>query len=162
MAEWGVDTLSGPALALFMSTPTLHTDAPGLCPPGHQILELATSAPHAHFRRLRDTDRRRYNAEKKRIRDRILAIVEERYVPGLRAHLAMRVMGTPATNERFCGAPAGNAYGAALTPAHVGPRRVAQETPFANLWLANATAGYPIVAGTVRAGFDLYQKLARG
>jgi phytoene dehydrogenase-like protein len=40
---------------LFMSTPTLHTDAPGLCPPGHQILELATSAPHAHFRKLRDT-----------------------------------------------------------------------------------------------------------
>jgi all-trans-retinol 13,14-reductase len=145
---------------LFMSTPTLHTDAPGLCPPGHQILELATSAPHAHFRALRDRDRRRYNLEKKRLRDRLLTIVEERYVPGLRAHLQMMVMGTPATNERFCGAPAGNAYGAALTPAHVGPGRVAQDTPFANLWLANATAGYPSVAGTVRAGLDLYRRLA--
>jgi len=147
---------------LFMSTPTLHTDAPGLCPPGHQILELATSAPHAYFRKLRDTDRRRYNLEKKQLRDRMLQIVEERYVPGLRAHLAMRVMGTPATNERFCGAPAGNAYGAALTPANVGLGRVPAETPWANLWLANATAGYPSVAGTVRAGFDLYQRLARG
>lgn len=146
---------------LFMSTPTLHTDAPGLCPPGHQILELATSAPHAYFRALRDRDRRRYNAEKKRLRDRILAIVEERYVPGLRSHLAMRVMGTPATNERFCRAPAGNAYGAALTPANVGLGRVPAETPWANLWLANATAGYPSVAGTVRAGFDLYHRLAR-
>ena len=147
---------------LFMSTPTLHTDAPGLCPPGHQILELATSAPHAHFRRLRDTDRRRYNAEKKRLRDRIIQIVEQRYVPRLREHLQIMVMGTPATNERFCGAPAGNAYGAALTPAHVGPGRVPQETPYANLWLANATAGYPSVAGTVRAGLDLYGTLAAG
>ena len=40
--------------------------------------------------------------------------------------------------------------------------RVPAETPWANLWLANATAGYPSVAGTVRAGFDLYQRLARG
>ncbi len=145
---------------LFMSTPTLHTDEPGLCPPGHQILELATSAPHAHFRHLRDTDRRRYNLEKKRLRDRMLAIVEERYVPGLRRHLVMRVMGTPATNERFCGAPEGNAYGAALTPASVGLGRVPAETPFRNLWLANATAGYPSVAGTVRAGLDLYRTLS--
>jgi len=147
---------------LFMSTPTLHTDAPGLCPPGHQILELATSAPWAHFRHLRDRDRRAYNRQKKQLRDRMLAIVEERYLPGLRGHLAMQVMGTPATNERFCGAPAGNAYGAALTPANVAYGRVGAETPWRNLWLANATAGFPSVAGTVRAGLDLYERLARG
>ncbi|MCB9560271.1 MAG: NAD(P)/FAD-dependent oxidoreductase [Kofleriaceae bacterium] len=147
---------------LFMSTPTLHSDAPGLCPPGQQVLELATSAPYAPLRRLRDTDRRAYNAEKKRIRDRILQIVEERYVPDLRRHLAVRVMGTPATNERFCGAPQGNAYGAALTPRNVGPARVPAETPLRNLWLVGATAGYPSVAGTVKAGLDLYDRLAAG
>ena len=58
-----------------MSTPTLHTDEPGLCPPGHQILELATSAPYAAWRTLRDTDRRRYNLEKKRVRDRLREVV---------------------------------------------------------------------------------------
>lgn len=145
---------------LFMSTPTLHTDEPGLCPPGHQILELATSAPYAPFRALRDRDRRRYNLEKKRIRDRILEIVEERYVPDLRRHLDLRVMGTPVTNERFCGAPAGNAYGVALTPRHVGRGRVPHETPLGNLWLVNATAGYPSVAGTVKAGLELHARLA--
>ena len=145
---------------LFMSTPTLHTDEPGLCPPGHQILELATSAPYASWRRLRDTDRRRYNLEKKRVRDRLVQIVEERYVPGLSKHLAIRVMGTPATNERFCGAPAGNAYGVALTPRHVGLGRIPSETPLPNLWLVNATAGYPSVAGTIRAGLELYARLA--
>ena len=141
---------------LFMSTPTLHTDEPGLCPPGHQILELATSAPYEPWRRLRDTDRRKYNLEKKRIRDRIVQIVEERYVPGLSKHLAIRVMGTPATNERFCGAAAGNAYGVALTPDHVGRGRIPNETPLTNLWMVNATTGYPSVAGTVRAGLDLH------
>ncbi|MBK9030570.1 MAG: NAD(P)/FAD-dependent oxidoreductase [Myxococcales bacterium] len=146
---------------LFMSTPTLHTDAPGLCPPGDQILEVATSAPYARWAELRARDRRRYNAEKKRIRDHLLALVEERYVPGLREHLVMRVMGTPATNARFCGAPEGNAYGAALTPRQVVQARVPTETPLANLWLANATAGFPSVAGTVKVGMDLHRRLAR-
>jgi phytoene dehydrogenase-like protein len=145
---------------LFMSTPTLHTDAPGLCPPGHQILELATSAPYQPWHELRKNDRRAYNLAKKQVRDRLLEIVEERYVPGLRQHLAMRVMGTPATNARFCGAPEGNAYGAALTPANV-RRRVSAETPLANLWLANATAGFPSVAGTVKTGLDLHRRLSR-
>ena len=43
---------------LFMSTPTLHSDAPGLCPPGHQILEVATCADHTSFAELRRHDRR--------------------------------------------------------------------------------------------------------
>jgi phytoene dehydrogenase-like protein len=144
---------------LFMSTPTLHTDEPGLCPPGDQIIELATSAPYAPWRTLRDTDRRRYNLEKKRIRDRLVQIVEERYVPGLSKHLVMRVMGTPATNARFCGAPEGNAYGVNLTPDHMGPSRIPNETPLSNLWLVNASTGYPSVAGTVRAGIDLHARL---
>ncbi len=144
---------------LFLSTPTLHSDAPGLCPPGDQILEVATSAPYHPWRHLRATDRRAYNVAKKRARDRLLEVLEQRYVPGLRRHLATQVFGTPATNERFCGAPEGNAYGAALTPENVGVRRVPAETPLANLWLANATAGYPSVAGTVKTGLDLVRRL---
>ena len=146
---------------LFLSTPTLHTDEPGICPPGHQILEVATSAPYHPWRHLRATDRRRYNLEKKKVKDGLLALLEERYIPGLRKHLAMQVMGTPATNERFCGAPEGNAYGAALTPRYMGPGRMSAQTPFSNLWLANATAGYPSVAGTVKTGLDLVRLLSR-
>ena len=144
---------------LFMSTPTLHTSEPGLCPEGHQILELATSADHAWFKALRDRDRKAYNAEKKRLRERMVAVVEERYVPGLSQHLAVQVMGTPATNERFCAAPFGNAYGSALTPENVTLGRVPHETPLRNLWLVNATAGFPSVGGTVKSGIELVDEL---
>ena len=142
-----------------MSTPTLHTHEPGLCPEGEQVLELATSADHAWFRALRDRDRKAYNAEKKRLRDRMIAVVEERYVPGLSKHLAVQVMGTPATNERFCAAPFGNAYGSALTPENVTLGRVPHETPLRNLWLVNATAGFPSVGGTVKSGIELVDEL---
>ena len=144
---------------LFMSTPTLHTNEPGLCPPGDQILELATSADHGWFKALRDRDRKAYNAEKKRLRERMIAIVEERYVPNLGKHVVMRVMGTPASNERFCAAPFGNAYGSALTPENVSLGRVPHETPLRNLWLVNASAGFPSVGGTVKSGIELVDRV---
>ncbi|MEM6994304.1 MAG: NAD(P)/FAD-dependent oxidoreductase [Myxococcota bacterium] len=153
--QWAND-LSDPWL--FMSTPTLHSDAPGLAPPGHQILEVATSCNYDYFARLRAQSHRAYSKEKTRIRDRILAVIEERYVPGLRKHLAMRLAGTPLTNERFCWAPYGNAYGSALTASGTWPR-VSGTTPFDNLHLVNATAGFPSVCGTVGSGLRLFERL---
>jgi len=144
---------------LFLSTPTLHSSAPGLCPPGHQVLEVATCADYASFAGLRRTDRRAYNLAKKKVRERLLDVLEHHYVPRLRDHIALRILGTPATNERFCRAPAGNAYGAALDPLHVTLGRRPFRTSLENLWMANATAGLPSVAGALGAGMRLYGEL---
>lgn len=145
---------------LFLSTPTLHSDVPGLCPPGDQILEVATACDHNRFADLRRMDRSAYNREKKKLRDGILDIIAERYVPRLRDHLVMRVTGTPATNARFVRAPEGNSYGAALTPRNTGPHRRPFRSSLENLWLANATAGFPSVAGAVGAGIRLFEELS--
>jgi all-trans-retinol 13,14-reductase len=145
---------------LFLSTPTLHSDAPGLCPAGDQILEVATACDYTRFATLRREDRRAYNVEKKRIREGILDILEAKYVPSLRRHIVVRVTGTPASNARFCRAPEGNAYGAALTPRNMGPHRKPFRSSLDNLWLVNATAGFPSVAGAVGAGIRLYEDLS--
>lgn len=144
---------------LFMSTPSLCSGEPGICPPGHQLLEVATACDHARMAALRERDRRAYNQEKRRIRETMLDVIEAHYVPRLRDHLALRVTGTPATSERFCRAPAGNAYGAALTPAYVNLDRRPYRTSLDNLWMANATAGLPSVAGAIGAGARLYREL---
>jgi phytoene dehydrogenase-like protein len=109
---------------------------------------------------MRRDDRRAYNREKKRVVEAILDVVEARYVPRLREHLSLRVAGTPATNERFCRAPLGNSYGAALVPANVGPGRGPYRSAVENLWLANATAGMPSVAGAIGAGARLFEELS--
>jgi len=142
---------------LFLSTPTLHSDEPGLCPPGEQILEVATACDHASFATLRASDRRAYNRLKQTVREQLLDVIEARYVPNLRKHLVMRVTGTPATNARFCWAPEGNSYGARLDPRHVGSSRGPFQSELENLWLANATAGFPSVAGAAAAGMRLYE-----
>ncbi len=151
------DDLSDPWL--FLATPTLHSPAPGLAPPGHHVLEVATSSRYQHFADLRRRGETHYRREKNRVRERIIDVLEERYLPGLRKHIVMRVAGTPLTNEHFCRAPEGNAYGSALTPENVWPR-VGFETPIRNLYMANATAGYPSVAGTVSTGTRLFEQLA--
>jgi all-trans-retinol 13,14-reductase len=144
---------------LFLSTPSLHSDEPGLCPPGHQILEVATACDHARLAALRARDRSAYNQEKRRIRETILDVIEAHYVPRIRDRLTLRIAGTPATNERFCRAPAGNSYGAALTPENVHLGRRPHRTALGNLWMVNATAGLPSVAGAIGAGARLYRDL---
>ena len=147
---------------LFLSTPTLHSDAPGLAPSGAQILELATHAPHADWRALRDRDPRAYNREKKKLREHLYDVLEARFIPNLRDHVDVFAIGSPATNERFVRAPQGNAYGAALVPAHVHADRRPRKTPIENLWLCNATAGWPSVGGTVGTGRRLAHRLIAG
>jgi all-trans-retinol 13,14-reductase len=151
------DDLSDPWL--FVASPTLHSDAPGLAPPGEHTLIVATSCRYAHWRELRDADPHAYRARKVEVRERMLDVLEQRYLPGLRDHLALKVLGTPVTNERFVRAPRGNAYGAALTPNQVSFPRVPFKTEVPGLWQVNATAGYPSMGGTVSSACRLLTEL---
>lgn len=144
---------------LFLSTPTLHSPEPGIAPPGHQILEVATALDFQRWKALRERDRRGYYREKNALRDRILDILEAELVPDLRRHLTLRLTGTGATNERFCRAPEGHSYGARLTPAHVHAGRRPFRSSVPNLWMVGATAGFPSVAGALGAGHALAREL---
>jgi all-trans-retinol 13,14-reductase len=143
---------------LFMSTATLHSDEPGLAPPACQTLQVVTHASYREWSALRDRDARAYRREKKRLREHLLDVIEERFIPGLRDHIDVFALGTPTTNERFVHAPRGNSYGTALTPDHVNTNRRPQQA-LENLWLVNATAGWPSVAGTVSSGRRLAHQL---
>jgi all-trans-retinol 13,14-reductase len=144
---------------VFMATPSLHTDEPGTCPPGGQILELATTANYDTFRDLRDRDPRAYRQKKKEVEDRMIDIVEQQHVPGLRQHIALHVAGSPTTNEDFCWAPRGHAYGQHLTPANMGLGRLKAGTPWKNFHWCNAASGYPGVNGTIGTGMELFMRL---
>ena len=121
---------------------------------------MATACDYRRFADLRQRDRRAYNLEKKKIREGLFDVLEQHYVPRLREHLVMRLTGTPATNARFVWAPEGNSYGAALTPRNMGPQRRPFRSALDNLWLVNATAGFPSVAGAIGAGMRLHAELA--
>lgn len=144
---------------IFMSTPTLHSGSPGIAPEGCQILELATLANFDHFKQLKESNPASYRKKKQELAEGLLNIVEQKYIPDLPRHLALKVVGTPTTNHDFCFAPAGNAYGSVMTPGNFGLHRLTADTPWKNLFWCNASSGFASVYGTACTGAKLYTKL---
>lgn len=166
LEQWDMDRAWDESMAgdwsrpwMFLATPSLHTSVAGTTPPGGQILELATSASYDQFRELFDTDRRAYLKKKNEVRDRLIDLAEQRYIPSLRKHVVLKVAGSPTTNEAFCLAPRGNAYGQDLVPGNMGTGRLRAQTPWKNFFWCNASSGYPGVHGTIGTGMRLYMDL---
>jgi len=118
-------TLSGNPEWLSMTVPSLLD--PSLAPEGQHIVVLTTLMPQDAAGNWR--------AEKKHRAERMLEQVERR-VAGFTAHLRFAEAGTPRTMERYTRNTAGAIYGWELSPAQVGPGRLAEVTPVAGLHLA--------------------------
>jgi all-trans-retinol 13,14-reductase len=144
---------------VFMSTPTLHTNEAGTTPDGMQILEIASYIEYQPFKTKKDQAYKDYMKFKFEISNRMIDLVEEKYIPNLRKHIAVQVVGTPVTNEDFCKATNGNAYGSNMTPENVGPSRLKADTPWKNFSWCNASSGWAGMYGTVATGSMLYMDL---
>jgi phytoene dehydrogenase-like protein len=144
---------------IFLSTPTLHTNEPGTAPPGCSILEVAAYTEYAPFAEAQKKGYAEYAKLKQKVADRMLAIVEEKYIPNLRRHIVVKTVGTSTTNEDFVLTPFGNAYGSNMTPQQVNLSRLKAKTPFENFWWCNASSGWAGMYGTVTTGMNLYMDL---
>lgn len=144
---------------VFISTHTLHTKEKGVAPEGCEIMEVATYAEYEEMAELKKKDYAAYEKAKNELAERLLDLVEQKYIPELRKHIIVKVVGTSSTNEDWAWAPKGNAYGAYFSPDQVGLGRLTFETPFKNFYWCNATAGYGGMHGTTGNGIQLYMDL---
>lgn len=147
-------------VSFAVSTPTRVSAAPGIAPPGHDVLQLVTVADHSRFSEAQRHSPRAYRAQKQRVLDAMLDVLERDYVPGLRDALTVCLTGSPTTNERFVWAPAGNSYGAAMTPRQVSRARLDHRSGIPGLWFCNASAGFAGMAGTFWTGARLFETLS--
>src|SRR3989338_5345512 len=143
----------------FISTPTLHTEKAGTAPKGSHIMEIATVTGYDVFKNMQKNSYKEYLQAKMAVAERMLDLVEKYYVPDLRKHIAVKVVGTPVTHEDFCKAIRGNSYGSNMTPEQIGLSRLKAKTPFTNFFWCNASSGYAGVYGTVATGMNLYMDL---
>ncbi len=141
---------------IFLSCPTLKSKEPGMAPPGHHVLEIATVCPYEPIAKLHDDDRQAYKAKKRELYKHIMTSVHD-LIPDIDRYIRMKVYGTPTTSEHFLGQPKGNIYGAKLTPQQVGLNRLGYITELPNLFLVGASAGYPSVPGVIRNGMDVVE-----
>lgn len=156
------DDLSDPWL--FISTPTLCSPHAKTrhAPEGDNIIEVITTCGHLPFEERQARGLRDYTDRKNTIRDRMIDILEEHYLPDVRKHVDMRVAGTPTTNKRYLWAPRGNIYGSALTPRNVDATRLGGTSPIENLFFVGAASSFPSIGGTVGGGMRLFNALSRG
>ncbi|MBD2315179.1 NAD(P)/FAD-dependent oxidoreductase [Desertifilum sp. FACHB-1129] len=143
---------------IFLSCPTLKSSAPGMAPPGHHVLEIATVCPYDVFAALHQSDRQAYKAKKREVYKQIMTSVRD-LIPDSDRYTRLKVYGTPTTSEHYLGQPKGNIYGAKLIPQQVGLHRLGYCTELPNLYLVGASAGYPSVPGVIGNGMNLVELL---
>jgi phytoene desaturase len=121
------EILNGDVKSSFLIViPTLTDES--IAPKGKHIVIVLAFAPYE----LKGKD---WRAEKERITDEIIKIVEERVIPGLSKHIVVRESATPKTLERYTLNTNGAIVGWAPNPSSL-KNRPLPNTPVKNLYLA--------------------------
>lgn len=100
---------------------------------------------------LRSSDRNKYVDEKYRLGDFLIGLVETYLIPGLREHIEVVDVATPATFARYSGSPTGSIYDMASLVTQFGPKRLPMKTPIRNLYQPKFSHGiYGTMMGAVQ------------
>jgi len=98
-----------------------------LAPPGKTLLKTLLPADYAYWRDLKQ-DPERYEAEKERVAEQVIGILDRHY-PGLTAQVEMRDVATPTTWERYTGNWQGSMEGWLMTSKTFPPFRMSRTLP---------------------------------
>ncbi len=100
---------------------------------------------------LRETNYEKYRAEKEKWADFLINIAEKYFIPGLKKHIVVKDIATPATYARFSGSPTGSIYDIASLVTQFGPKRIPMKTPVQNLYQPKFAHGlYGTMMGAVQ------------
>jgi prolycopene isomerase len=119
---------------VIITIPTLLD--PSLAPPGHHIVRIMTPSAYGLRNGKGWHDPSRYRIIKEEVAQRLIRLVEGRYIPGLSKHCTFIEAATPLTLERYTANEGGATYGLAPTPRQIGRGRPANRTPLKGLYLA--------------------------
>lgn len=143
----------------FCNSPTLRPHDEVIAPEGCSQLVMVAPCTYDSFARLRSESEDAYQIAKQRFADRIIAVVESEFVPGLSDHIVEKAVGSPLTNDFYVRAPKGNCYGTPLDPQHVNLRRLNYKSPFPNLYYTGASSSLPGFATVIHFATMLYERL---
>ncbi len=148
--------------SFFLTVPTNKDPDGGLAPEGMQTVELVALCASEPWKKYFGSKTMRrgeeYRAAKEAVAEHYLSLVEERHLPGLREHIVVQEIGTPATNLSYTLARGGNIYGPAHTLAQTPPFRFGARAPIDGLFLCGASvmsAGVVPCASSGRAAGKL-------
>jgi phytoene dehydrogenase-like protein len=147
------DILSGDEFSgLFISCTTLKD--PISFDGKHHTLEAITYINYDAFSDFKDEDRERSSAYlkfKEQLIEKFLNTLEK-VVPGIRAHIVHKDLGTPITNEYYINSTKGNVYGTEKSLRYIGPFAYKAKSEIENLYMCGASIVSHGVAGAGYSG----------
>lgn len=135
--------------AYFLTVPTRKDPEGQLAPEGMQTVEMVTLCRHDRYTDWFDKKTMKRGEDYERLKKEIADVYLERaekHLPGLRDHVVLEEVATPATNFSYTLSPDGNIYGPAHTVDQTMPFRFNARTPIEGLYLCGASV---ISAGIV-------------
>lgn len=108
---------------------------------------------------LRERNYEEYSNEKRRIADFYIGKTEEFLIPGLREHILMTDISTPATYARYIGSPTGSNFDMMPVPRNFGKNRLKGRTPVNNLFLPKFSHG---IWPSMQAGLQVVDMISGG
>ena len=146
-------------LHFFCNAPSLRSD--NLCPKGcHQLVAIAPCS-YEYFADLKSKDKTLYDQAKEKYADKMIDVLEKEFIPNLKSHITLKIIGSPTTSEHFVFAPKGNCYSTPLDPANVNLNRINYKSPFQNMFYIGAGSSLPGFATIMHSSSKLYEKLTR-
>ena len=100
---------------------------PTLAPPGKTVVKVMLASDYAYWNNLKQ-DPGRYKAEKEKIADQVIGLLDRRY-PGLVGQVEMRDVATPLTWERYTGNWRGSFEGWLITKETFPPFHMSKTLP---------------------------------
>lgn len=147
------DILSGDEFSgLFISCTTLK-DPIGF-DGKHHTLEVITFINYDAFSDFENEDKERssaYLAFKEQLTEKFLNSLEK-VIPGVRANIVHKNLGTPITNEYYINSTKGNVYGTEKSLRYIGPFAYKSKSEIENLYLCGASIVSHGVAGAGYSG----------
>jgi phytoene dehydrogenase-like protein len=105
----------------------IYSFDPTLAPPGKTVVKVMLTSDYAYWMDLR-RDPGRYKAEKEKIADQVIGLLDRRY-PGLAGQVEMRDVATPITWERYTGNWRGSFEGWLMTKETFPPFHMSKTLP---------------------------------
>jgi all-trans-retinol 13,14-reductase len=151
--ERNKSTLSDDCFYIGMSCPSLEERS-------RPVLSIqAVPMPVGDWMKLRNTNMELYTREKEKLADLLIGIVERHLIPGLKEHIIVKDISTPATFARYSGSPSGSIYDMASVPDNFGANRLPVVTPIHGLLLPKFAHG---VFGAMNSGMQAADILLDG
>jgi all-trans-retinol 13,14-reductase len=119
----------------------------------------AIPVPAGDWINLRNTDRKRYIELKEKTADILIDIVEKNLISGLRKHIVVKDISTPATFARYSGSATGSIFDMESVPENFGANRLPIITPIKGLLVPKFAHG---LFGSMNSGLQAVDILLRG